>query len=108
MSKTGIFPDNRFVALDQFLKLLGFSGFEWESLFKVFNKANSGFLEHRLGDVTVEVNLGSGESIAQGEDDWIRLVFRRTKNNVEKSAVYIFEMKELKRLAKGNTIKKHN
>ena len=106
LNKTRIFPDNRFVALDQFLKLLGFRSFEWDSLFKVFNKANCGFLEYRLGDITVEVNLGSGASIAQGENDWIRLVFRVSKDNVEKSAVYTFEMNELKKLTKRNKIRK--
>ena len=100
LNETGVFPDNRFVALDQFLKLLGFSKFEWDALYKVINKADCGFLEYRLGDVTIEVNVGSGDSLAQEEGDWIRLVFRVVKGNVEKSAVYTFEMNELKKLAK--------
>lgn len=106
MEKSDVFPDNRFSALDEFLKLLGFSRFEWRSLFKVINRANCGFLKYYVGDVTIEVNIGSGESIGEGEDDWIQIIFRRTKDNVEKSAIYSFEINELKKLSKKIKIRK--
>ncbi len=100
MDKFNVFPDNRFLALDQFLKLLGFSKSEWDSLFKIINRANCGFLEFKIGDVSIEINIGSGESLGEGEGNWITIIFRRTKNNVEKSATYSFEINELKRLSK--------
>ena len=105
MSEGGIFPDNRFAALDELLRLLGFRRFEWQSLFKVLSRANCGFLEFCIGDVSIEVNIGSGASIGDGEDDWVRIVFRVWKDNVEKSAVYTFEMKELKALDKEKKMK---
>ena len=105
MDKFGVFPDNRFLALDQFLKLLGFSKFEWGSLFKIINRANCGFLEFKIGDASIEVNIGSGESLGEGEGDWITIIFRRTKDNVEKAATYYFEVNELKRLSKITKIK---
>lgn len=105
LSESGIFPDNRFAALDEFLRLLGISRFEWVSLFKVLSRANCGFLEFMLGDVLIEVHIGSGTSIGDGEDDWVRIVFRVVKDNVEKSAVYTFEMMELKALDKGKQLK---
>lgn len=103
LSETGIFPDNRFIALNQFLGLLGFSKFEWDALFKLISKANCGFLEYRIGDVNIEVNIGSGDSLAEEENDWIRLVFRFIKNNVEKTAVYTFKMNELETLTERRT-----
>jgi len=100
-----VFPDNRFIALDQFLNLLGFRRFEWQSLFKIFSRANCGFLEFKIGDVEIEVSIGSGESLAQGEDDLLRIVFRRTKDNVEKIATYAYELTELKALGKEKKMK---
>lgn len=100
MSESSVFPDNRFVALDQFLNLLGFRRFEWQSLFKVFSRANCGFIEFKIGDVDIEVNIGSGESIAQDEKNLLRIIFRRIKDNVEKTATYAYELTELKALGK--------
>jgi len=105
MSKSGIFPDNRFAALDEFLKLLGFGRYEWQSLFKVLSRADCGFLEFCIGDVAIEVYVGSGDSVGEGEGDWIRIIFRVTKDNVEKSATYTYEMTELKALSKGKKLK---
>ncbi|TRZ51060.1 MAG: hypothetical protein D4S01_05560 [Dehalococcoidia bacterium] len=106
MNKTELFPDNRFVALDQFLNLLGFNRFEWDSLFKILSRANCGFLQFNIGDVVIEVNIGSGESIGEGEDDWIRITFRRIKDSVEKSAIYSFEINELQKLSKRTKLRK--
>ena len=100
MSESSVFPDNRFVALDQFLNLLGFRRFEWQSLFKVFSRANCGFIEFKIGDMDIEVNIGSGESIAQDEKNLLRIIFRRIKDNVEKTATYAYELTELKALGK--------
>ena len=97
-----LFPDNRFVALDEFLRLLGISRFEWSPLFKILSRASGGFLEFHIGNVTVEVNIGFGSSDGAGEDDWMNIVFRVAKDNVEKFAVYTFEMSELKALEKEN------
>ena len=105
MSESSVFPDNRFVALDQFLSLLGFKRFEWQSLFKVFSRANCGFLEFKIGDVDIEVNIGSGESITQDENNFLRIIFRRTKENVEKTATYAYELTELKALGKEKKMK---
>jgi len=105
MSESSVFPDNRFIALDQFLNLLGFKRFEWQSLFKVFSRANCGFLEFKIGDVDIEVNIGSGESMAQGQEDLLRIIFRRTKDNVEKTATYAYELTELKALNKEKKMK---
>ena len=105
MSGGVIFPDNRFTALDEFLKLLGFNRYEWQSLFKVLSKADSGFLEFCIGDVTIEAFVGSGDSIGEGEGDWMRIIFRVFKDNVEKSAIYSFEMRELKALGEEKKLK---
>ena len=108
MSESSVFPDNRFIALDQFLNLLGFKRFEWQSLFKVFSRANCGFLEFKIGDVDIEVSIGSAESIVQSEEDLLRIIFRRTKDNVEKTATYSYELTELKALGKEKKIKIEN
>ena len=105
MNESDIFPDNRFIALDQFLNLLGFRRFEWQSLFKILSRSNCGFLEFKIGDMEIEVNIGSGESLAQCEDDLLRIIFRRTKDNVEKTATYAYEITELKALGKEKKMK---
>lgn len=104
MSEKDDFPNNRFVALNQFLDLLGFSKNDWNSLFKVINKANCGFLEYEIGDIHVQVALGRGEILAEDEDDWVRLIFSIRKDHVEKSADYIFEMNELSNLSRESEV----
>ncbi len=105
MSKKGLFPDDRFVAFDQFLKLFGFSKIEWHTLFKVLNCANCGFLKFYFGDISVEIKVGSGESLGKGENDWLQLIFLRIEDYVEKTTTYTFEISELKNLRRKTTIK---
>ena len=103
-----IFPDNRFIALDQFLNLLGFQKFEWQSLFKILGKADSGFLEYRIGNVEIEVNVGSCEPLDQNEEICLRIIFRTEKENVEKSAIYTFKISELEALGKEKKLQIEN
>lgn len=100
----GVFPNNRFEALNQFLELLGFREYEWNSLFMVINRANCGFLEYEIGDISAQLTLGRGETLGEDEDDWVRLIFSIRKEQVEKSADYTFEMNELKNLSKKSKI----
>jgi len=62
-------------------------------------------LEFCIDNVPIEVHIGSGTSVGEGEDDWVQIVFRVVKDNVEKSAVYTFEMMELKALDRGKKLK---
>jgi hypothetical protein len=106
MKKSDLFPDNRFIALDEFLNLLGFRRFEWQSLFKVLSKAGCGFLEFCIGDLVIEINVGSGDSFGIEEGDWIQIIFHKFKNNIEKSATYTFNMSELKALDRERKLKR--
>ncbi|MEJ2271142.1 MAG: hypothetical protein P8X91_01355 [Candidatus Bathyarchaeota archaeon] len=108
MTESNIFPDNRFIALDQFLNLLGFKKFEWQSLFRILGRADSGFLEYRIGNLEIEVNVGSCEPLDQNEDICLRIIFRIVKNNVEKSAIYTYKISELEALGKEKKIKIEN
>ena len=48
----------------------------------------------------MKINVGSGESLGEGEEDWARIEFKMLTNNVEKSAIYSFTINELESLNK--------
>lgn len=107
MEESDLFPTNRFVALDEFLNLIGFGKFEWQSLFKVLSKAGYGFLEFCIGDIVIEVNVCSDDLYGGvGKDDLIQIIFRKFKNNIEKSATYTFNISELRALDRDKKLKR--
>ena len=107
MGEGGEFPDNRFAALDEALRLIGFSRSEWKSILRVLARAEGVFLKFCVGDISIEYNIGSDFSIEEGAVDWIQMVFRVWRDNVEKRATYTYEMRELKAIARDKKIKIH-
>lgn len=106
MGALNVFPDNRFVALNEFLKILRLKKPELDALFKVLSNANCGFFHFRICDLSIDINIGSGESITEDEEDWVQVKFEMSKNNIEKSAIYTFKIMELKTITeKQNIIK---
>jgi hypothetical protein len=84
---------------------LGFQKIEWQSLFKILGRADSGFLEYKIGNIEIEVNVGSSEPLDQKEDTCLRIIFRIVKDNVEKSAIYTYKISELEALGKDKKMK---
>lgn len=106
MSLSDKFHENRFAALEEFLSIVGLKRSEWASLFKVLRKANCGFIKFCISDdVSIEVHVGSGPSLGEGFDDWIRIEFKVVKDRVEKSTVYTFEVIELEALDREKQLK---
>lgn len=104
------FPQNRFAALDEIEKLLGFKTLELLHFFKVLCKAEDGFIRYRIGYLFIEFMLdrplicldmqsedkcGSGKAQGEHEQNEIRISFELERNGVEKTVAYRFTVKEL-------------
>jgi hypothetical protein len=48
------FPDNRYAAIDEIRRLLGFTKAEWRTLLHALSKTDNGWLQYMFADVTVD------------------------------------------------------
>lgn len=88
------FPDNRYVALEQTQKLLGFNHLEWKFLLELLSKIDFGWLVFRFGDI--EATFTKHEE----ERDRIYLHLELRKDKTEHSIIYTFGLNELRILEK--------
>jgi hypothetical protein len=48
------FPDNRYAAIEEIRRLLGFTKAEWKTLLHALSKTDNGWLQYMFADVTVD------------------------------------------------------
>jgi hypothetical protein len=89
MTILGEFPGNRYCALEEIQKVLGFSRIEWQTFFKIIRKANDGYLEFNRGGLNVQFALWSED------EKKVSLNIEFHKNKSEKSATYEYSLDEL-------------
>jgi len=83
------FPGNRYNALEEVQKLLGFSQIEWQAFFRIIRKADDGFLEFNRGGLTVQFALWSED------EKKVNLSIEFQKGKLGKSATYEYSLEEL-------------
>jgi hypothetical protein len=99
------FPENRFVALEELSNLLGFTRSEWTSLCKLLKKADEGFLEFYVGDMTVTIQTGKDFETVNDCDRWIRISYTLVRDKIETHVVHNFGIRELEALSRKKNLK---
>lgn len=89
MTMLGKFPGNRYDALEEIQKVLGFSQNEWQAFFRIIRKANDGYLEFNRGGLNVQFALWSED------EKKVSLNIEFQKNRSEKSATYEYNLDEI-------------
>lgn len=93
------FPENRYDALEEVQKLLGFNSSEWKGFFKILRKADDGFLEVHLGDLQIQFALWSED------EKKVHLSLEYQKERTGKSATYEYSINELEAFSSGRKLK---
>lgn len=83
------FPGNRYDALEEIQKLLGFSQIEWQAFFRIIRKADDGFLEFNRGGLIVQFALWSED------EKRVNLSIEFQKEKLGESATYEYSLEEL-------------
>lgn len=96
------FPRNRFDALDEIQKLLGFTQTEWHAFFRIIRKADDGFLEFNRGGLMVQFALWSEE------EKKVNLSIEFLKRKLGKSATYEYSLEELEAFSLQRGLKVEN
>jgi hypothetical protein len=99
MALPGRFPVNRYNALEEIQKVLGFSQIEWQAFFRIIRKANDGYLEFSRGGLNVQFALWSED------EKKVSLNIELQKNKTEKSATYEYSLTELEAFSKRKQLK---
>ncbi len=93
------FPENRYDALEEVQKMLGFNSMEWKIFFKVLRKADDGFLEIHLGDLQIQFALWSED------EKRVHLSLEYQKERTGKSATYEYSINELEAFSSGRKLR---
>jgi hypothetical protein len=96
------FAGNRYTVLEEVKKILGFNDVEWRYLFVILSKADGGYLEFNLGDISILFQLC--ERWLEDERT-IHLSIEVEKDRMGRTATYEYKLKELETLRNKKQIK---
>ncbi len=93
------FPGNRYDALEEIQKLLGFNQIEWQAFFRIIHKANDGYLEFNRGGLTIQFALWSEDGKR------VNLSIESHQRKFGKSATYEYSLEELEAFSARKKVK---
>ncbi len=80
--------DNRYVALDEMRRMLGFKQSEWKCLLIALSKTDNGWLEFMHGDLTINI-----EKFV--DIDELHLYVKSEKGKTVKTVEYTYDLNEV-------------
>ena len=86
-------PDDRYVAIEDVRKIVGFSTAEWKCLLQGLSKTHNGWLQFVYGELTIDF-----KKIIDLNELHMKLELR-THKNVTKTAKYIYDLAEFTRIS---------
>jgi hypothetical protein len=80
--------EDRYVALEETRRMLGFTKSEWKSLLVALSKTDNGWLQFMRGELTIDI-----KKFVDIDELHMRFELKR-KENVTRTASYIYELNE--------------